>query len=272
MILYDDPATENLRIDEIADYLSSRLPRLSIEVRPNFFEHHLEKLGGAERERTIELLAREIASCRVRNLFRPMEEFEPLYGEVEFERRGLENPSRKPFGIIYDGYRLAEALFKLIPREERGLDHLHIVFTNQLLGTWADEDGRYHLRVIICHIPCLISTTGVVEAPAKPEEFYRVRRMLEAMSGGEVDYPIIVKLKERIADRFIDYDDERLTEVLKGYALQAVFYHFLGEPFCDDPDCRLFNAHRQEEMIRAQLCSERELCDRHERMLREVGG
>ncbi|RKY01208.1 hypothetical protein DRP77_10130, partial [Candidatus Poribacteria bacterium] len=104
MILYDDPATENLRIEEIADYLSSKLPRLEVEVRPGFFQHHLGGLAPSERERAIDLLAREIASCRVRNPFRPIwgVDFEPLYGEVEFERRGVENPSRKPFGIIYD--------------------------------------------------------------------------------------------------------------------------------------------------------------------------
>lgn len=269
ILLYDDPATPNLNLSEIELYLRGKLPGFEIERRDNFFEHHLKRLDRPEREEMIERLARGIASCRVRDLMRPNSEidFEPLYGEVGFERRGILNPSRKPFGILYDGYDFAKVLHGLIPPDERGFDNLHLIFTNQLLGTWAVEDGRYHARVIILSIPSLISTTGVVEAPAKPRKFYRLKHALQSLSGGEVDYPLYLELKERFADRFIDHGDERLTEVLKGYAMQAVFYHFLGEPFCFDPDCRLFNAHWQEEMMRAQLGSRREFCRRHEEIL-----
>ncbi|HID96113.1 MAG TPA: hypothetical protein EYP53_08690 [Candidatus Latescibacteria bacterium] len=272
IFLYDDPATENLRLPEIAEYLRGKLPGFRLEVRQNFFEHHIARLERVERGRTIDQVAWEIASSRVRDLMRLNDEidFEPLYGEVQFERRGVIAPSRKPFGILYDGYTFVRALYRLIPQEERGSDRLHMAFTNQLIGTWSPEDGRYHARVIICSIPCLISTTGVVEAPAKPGEFYRLKRALEALSRGHVDYSLFVKLKEQFSDRFVDYGDERLTEILKGYAMQAVFYHFWGGPFCDDPDCRLFNAHRQEEMIRAQVKSGR-LCDKHEGMLKRSG-
>jgi hypothetical protein len=38
----------------------------------------------------------------------------------------------------------------------------------------------------------------------------------------------------------------------EGYALQALFYYFLGEAFCENPDCRLYNAHYQSELIRSQ--------------------
>jgi hypothetical protein len=272
ILLYDDPATENLHLPGIAEYLRRRLPRFEIELRRSFFEHHLERLDRIEREEVIDRLAREIASSRVRNLMRPNDEvdFEPLYGEVQFERRGILLPSRKPFGVLYDGYAFAKALYGLIPLEERGFDKLHLIFTNQLLGTWAPEDGRYHARVIICSVPCLISTTGVVEAPAKPREFYRLKRALESLSGGQVDYPLYLELKGKFSDNFIDHGDEKLTEILKGYAMQAFFYHFHGEPFCDDPDCRAFNAHWQEEMIRAQLKSEREFCERHQEILRLI--
>ncbi|HID55658.1 TPA: hypothetical protein EYP37_03950 [Candidatus Poribacteria bacterium] len=269
ILLYDDPATPNLNLSEIALYLRGKLAGFEIELRDNFFQHHLTRLDRSERERRIDRIARGIGSCRVRNLMRPNNEmdFEPLYGEVQFERRGILYPSKKPFGILYDGYDLARVLHELIPADERGFDNLHLIFTNQLLGTWSGEDGRYHARVIILSVPCLISTTGVVEAPAKPREFYRLKHALQSLSGGEMDYPLYLELKERFADRFIDHGDERLTEVLKGYAMQAVFYHFYGEPFCSDPDCRLFNAHWQEEMIRAQLKSKREFCRRHEEML-----
>lgn len=65
-------------------------------------------------------------------------------------------------------------------------------------------------------------------------------------------------------------NNPRLTEVAKGYALQAVFYQALGEAFCKDPYCRLFNAHRQEEMLRAQLDGAFDLCPRHEGLLPHI--
>jgi hypothetical protein len=48
--------------------------------------------------------------------------------------------------------------------------------------------------------------------------------------------------------------------------MQAVFYALTGDPFCDDPCCRLFNAHWQREMLAAQL-SRPDFCRRHEKMI-----
>ncbi len=73
-------------------------------------------------------------------------------------------------------------------------------------------------------------------------------------------------LKEEFAGQFIDYDDARLTEVFRGYALQALFFHLVGDPFCEDPACQLFNAHWQEEMMGAQLGSGA-LCEVHANFL-----
>ena len=75
-------------------------------------------------------------------------------------------------------------------------------------------------------------------------------------------------MRGAIGDRYVTHSDPRIPEILKGYALQAVAYWILGESFCDDPDCRLFNAHWQEEMLRAQLGGPYELCPRHAGMLR----
>jgi len=52
-------------------------------------------------------------------------------------------------------------------------------------------------------------------------------------------------------------------------ALQALFYYFLGEVFCENPDCRFYNAHYQPELIRSQLLSGK-LCERHEGMFRTL--
>lgn len=97
--------------------------------------------------------------------------------------------------------------------------------------------------------PSLISTTGIVEAPAKPKEFYELKQEYVALG-----LPVpIEELKKKFRGRFIDYDDERLTEIMKGYVMQALFYHIFGEPFCRERRCRLFNAHWQEEVLEAQL-------------------
>ncbi|MBI3600867.1 MAG: hypothetical protein HY097_09560, partial [Nitrospinae bacterium] len=70
--------------------------------------------------------------------------------------------------------------------------------------------------------------------------------------------------------KFIEYDDQRMTEVCKGYAAQALFYHIAGEPFCQDKGCRLFNAHWQEELIYSQLESPYEFCKIHTDMLKRL--
>jgi len=77
-------------------------------------------------------------------------------------------------------------------------------------------------------------------------------------------------LKERFKGDFIDYEDERLTEVVKGYVMQAVFYSLTSDPFCDDRGCRLYNAHWQEELIFAQLESGYEFCPRHTGLLQSM--
>jgi len=78
------------------------------------------------------------------------------------------------------------------------------------------------------------------------------------------------ELKEHFKESFIDYQDPRLTDVLKGYAAQALFYYLLGYPFCEDSDCRLFNAHRQSELLQAQLFSPYEFCVRHQAVLKKL--
>jgi hypothetical protein len=107
-----------------------------------------------------------------------------------------------------------------------------------------------------------------VEAPAKPREFYLAREQFRAM-GLDAISPV---LASELRDRCLLPNDERLTEVAKGYALQAVFYALFGEAFCDDKDCRLYNAHWQEEMLHAQLDGAYDLCPRHETMLQNLSG
>ena len=49
-----------------------------------------------------------------------------------------------------------------------------------------------------------------------------------------------------------------------------LLFALTGEPFCEDPACRLFNAHWQAEMLRAQLEGP-DYCERHQELLRRGG-
>jgi predicted Zn-dependent protease len=216
-------------------------------------------------ESEVEGLARNLAETKVRSLMNPHIKFEPLPGEIEFERKLLLDPTRRIAGVLYDGYKLQDLFLELLPKNELSMDYVHIVFTNRLFGTFDESDGRYHAHVSLYGLPSLVSTVGIVEAPAKPKEFYSLRQQYLALG----DQVAVEKLKERFRGRFIDYDDPRLTEVLKGYVMQAMFYHLFGNPFCSDKRCRLWNARWQEEVIGAQL-SEPEFCERHSKVLERM--
>jgi len=150
---------------------------------------------------------------------------------------------------------------EIVPRDERLPELVHIFFTNRLFATWDDSNQRYHLRTSVYSIPSVISTTGLVEAPAKPREYYLLKQQYEKLGRD------ITGLKDKFKGRCLDYGDSRLTEVAKGYVMQAVFYSLTGEPFCQDKGCRLYNAHWQEELILAQLESGYEFCQRHTELL-----
>jgi hypothetical protein len=76
--------------------------------------------------------------------------------------------------------------------------------------------------------------------------------------------------KREMHREIIDYEDERMTDVLKGLCAQTLYHHLTGEGFCSDAGCRLYNAHWQEEMIYAQIDSPYEFCDRHTTALAEL--
>ena len=138
---------------------------------------------------------------------------------------------------LYDGFELQRLLAQAIP--EKTTDHLHVVFTDMLICTFSEDDWRYHARAVICGTPSIVSTTGIVEAPAKPREFYMQP---------------FADTKRKLAGRFIDYGDDRMTDAAAGYVLQTIFFFLTGgEPFCDNDRCRLYNAHWQEDLIRTQV-------------------
>jgi len=255
IFLYDEGTEAKLGLAQIADFLRELFPHAQVEARGEFVGQHASN-------NQLDDLARLLAQARIGNPSRPLVQREPLAGEVQFERERLQAGNRGPFGVAYDGFEVQAVMRALPPREEAKLNYAHLIFTNRLLATWEENDLRYHLRVIVAGLPALISTSGAVEAPAKPREFYAVKQRLGA------DPVVYERIKAGFAGQFLDHGDDRLTEVLKGYALQAVLYQFAGEGFCSDPDCRLYNAHWQAEMLRAQLGGK--LCAHHRKVMKSL--
>jgi hypothetical protein len=153
---------------------------------------------------------------------------------------------------------MAEAL----PPQESGLDYLHIDLSHRLMATWDERDKRHHLRTVLCSQPSIVSIPGLVEAPARPRKYAIMRMQFEVLRMPDA----IVELDERFAGSFLTHNDERLTEVAKGYVMQAVFYRLTGEAFCREPSCRLYDAHWQEDMLAAQVGGG--FCERHAAILK----
>ena len=257
VILYDEGTPQELDTEKIARYVVQKMGKVKVEVRGNPFAFNVPQGKVSD-------YARKIASIKIQGVSQEiLSQQEPLYGEIEYEKRRILGKTRS-FGILYEGFHLQRIFREIVPREERSLEFAHIFFTSRLFATWDDGDKRYHLRTSVYGIPSIISTTGLIEAPARPREYYLLKQQYERLGRD------LLELKERFKGRFIDYEDGRLTEVLKGYAMQAIFYHLVDNPFCEDKGCRLYNAHWQEELIFAQLGSKYEFCGRHEQALDDL--
>jgi len=191
--------------------------------------------------------------------------FEPMYGEIDYERRTVLGEARIG-GIVYDGRRLEDLFVSILgPQDLR--EHASIILTDRLVSTYSTDDLRHHLRTIVCGFPSIVSLPGIVEAPAKPREYYLMKQGMELQGAGDVQ---LQELKKEFEGRFIDYGSPKTSEVLKGLALQAVLFHLTLQPFCDNKGCRLFNAHWQEELIGSQISSGK-LCAKHENVIRRLG-
>ena len=259
VILYDEGTPQELDMEKIARYVVQKMGKVKVKV-----EARENPFGFNVPQDKVSDYARKIASIKIQGVSQEiLSEQQPLYGEIEYEKRRILGKTRS-FGILYEGFHLQRIFREIVPREECSLEFVHILFTSRLFATWDDGDKRYHLRTSVYGIPSIISTTGLIEAPARPREYYLLKQQYRRLGRD------LLELKERFKGRFIDYEDGRLTEVLKGYAMQAVFYHLVDNPFCEDKGCRLYNAHWQEELIFAQLGSKYEFCGRHEQALDEL--
>lgn len=255
--LYQGNGTSIIDINKIANYLEDKLG-CNVKNNGDFLDNFIN----IENNEDLLNVSKKIASTKVENL-KDLND-NPMYGEVEFEKRRILGKTHA-FGIMYDGFKLMNIFQKLLPKHKQSWEMCHIILTNRLIGTFDKDDLRYHARVIVCGYPSIISTVGLVEAPAKPRDYYILKR------SGVLDNEIKVEqLKEKLKDKVLTHDDNRSTEVLKGYFMQAIYFqNFLENPFCKNKNCRLFNSHWQEEVINAQLTLP-EFCNKHEKMFKEL--
>ena len=170
--------------------------------------------------------------------------------------------SNKQEMTLYDGIELNKIVKEIIPIIENTLNTLNIIFTNKLTCTFDENDFRYHARTWVGSNPIIISTTGIIEAPAKPKQFY-----MDLMTNFSEE--TVEQIKKKYKGEFLEYGDIKLPEVIEGYILQAVFYYETGDAFCDNNQCRLFNAHWQKDLFISQI-ENKKMCKKHEKILAKM--
>ena len=159
---------------------------------------------------------------------------------------------------LYDGFVLQRLLCSMISDEELNSQHIHIILTEKLTCTFDEDDWRYHARSVICGVPSMISASGIVEAPARPKEYYYLAR----------PGPVDPQVSKEFEGRFIEHGDNRLTSAVLVYLAQTIFFFITdGEPFCKDQKCILFNSHWQEELLRN--LENPAFCGMHEELLKK---
>ena len=248
IILYDEPTVPQIQLQKLKKFITDTFP-VKIEVRKNFF-HNLEEIN-----------YEKIASVRIFDLKKPFKKHNPSTEEIQIE---IENKdmSNKEEMILYDGFEFQKIASELISGNESKEETLHIIFTNKLTCTFDENDFRYHARALIGSNPVIISTTGIIEAPAKPKQYY-----LDLMT--DFSKERIEEIKEKYKGEFLEYNDSRISEIIEGYILQAIMYYETGDPFCEDKECRLFNAHWQKELFYSQL-ENKKLCNKHQKSIKKL--
>ncbi|HJU58455.1 MAG TPA: DUF6775 family putative metallopeptidase, partial [Nitrososphaeraceae archaeon] len=170
--------------------------------------------------------------------------------------------------LLYDGFVIQKLLKNLIQNDEQQqqqeltLTKLKILIIDELLCTFDETDWRYHARPLICGNPTLISTSGIVEGIAKPRDYYYKLYFFR-----QKGIDIVNELEREYDGQFINFNDTRINEIIIGLVLQSLFYFInSGDPFCEDKNCRLFNAHFQDDIIRINI-KDKKICQRHNILL-----
>ena len=248
IILYNEPTVPEIQLERLEKFLKETFA-IEIETRGNIFQYSSENIS------------EKVAGCRITNLKKPFEKYVPLPKDIEIEKENKDTSERDEI-ILYDGFELRRIITELIPINENKREILHIVFTNKLTCTFDENDFRYHARAIIGSNPAIISTTGMIEAPAKPKQYYL--DLMTCFSEKKIE-----EIKKKYKGEFLEYHDSRISKITEGYLLQAILYYETGEAFCEHKDCRLFNAHWQKDLFFSQFENEK-FCQKHQKIISEL--
>jgi hypothetical protein len=209
----------------------------------------------------IDKFAEQLARIRILDIERQILNLNLFPAEIEYERKCLKG-ERLQSDLLYDGYEFQYILREWFPELFLNKRALSVLLTKRRILTFMEE-RRYHMRSVILGYPCIISIIGIVEAPAKPREYYVIK-----------DFGTDDELNKWLAlnkDRYLSYEDKRLCDVVKGYLVQCIYYWLKGGiDFCDDKNCALYNSHWQEDVLRAQY--NKALCSRHAKEVEEELG
>ena len=259
IFLYDEPAVQEIQISNLKNFLLKTF-HVDVEIKGCIFNNLDAK--------NIE----KISSCRIFEPKVPFKKHLPNKQEIDFEKSVckdtklmekttmVEDAKKIEDVVMYDGFELQNIIYDVITKNDSESNNLHIVFTNRLICTYDTADSRYHGRTVICSNPAIISTTGMIEAPARPREYY-FEAMKCKMQGLDIQ-----DIKKKYSEKFLDYHDNRLSKISEGCLLQAIFYYMTGDAFCDSLDCRLNNAHWQKDLLYSQLKIGK-LCNKHQALL-----
>ena len=241
IVLYEETTVPEIQLKKIKKFITDTFP-IEIEIRKNFFQC------------TNEEIFEKIANTRIFDLKKQFKKHVPTIDDIQIEKEN-KDMSEKENMIFYDGFELQKIITKFLPMNENTDDILHIIFTNKLTCTFDDDDFRYHARALIGSNPAIISTTGIIEAPAKPKQYY-----LDLMTSFSKEK--IEEIKKKFKGEFLEYHDSRLHEIGEGYLLQTIMYYETGQSFCNNKKCRLFNAHWQKDLLYTQI-ENKKLCKKH---------
>ena len=233
--LYSDGPSQSLVMEDVVGFLSGL--GLSVEFRGDFLG--FLSLGAEE---TVELDSL-IQKARVFDIEKPVDLSDNLRLSDVFEKE------------LYDGFWVQRIFSKFFLKKHPGelaKTGFHAVVTGRLLGTYGSR--RYHARVIISGFPSFISTSGVVEGPARPREYYFLKAEFSRLGKD------LAELDEMFRGKFVDYEDDKITKIASAYVLQPLLHNFSGKEFCQNGGCALFNSHWQKEVLGIQysgvLCAE----------------
>jgi len=259
IFLYDEPAVQEIQISNLKNFLLETF-HMDVEIKKCIFNN----LDG----KTVE----KISASRIFEHKMPFKRSLPNEREIDFEKTVckdtklmertimVEDAERIEDVVMYDGFEIQNIIRDIITENDSNPNNLHVIFTNKLICTYDTADNRYHGRTVICSNPAIISTTGMIEAPARPREYYF--EVMKCKTQGLS----IQNVKKNYAGKFLNYHDKRLSKIAEGCLLQAIFYYMTGDAFCDSLDCRLNNAHWQKDLLYSQLKIGK-LCNKHQALL-----